>query len=234
MNLKYFKNYNDLSLFAAKDISQLISSKQNCNIAFPTGSTPIGMYEKLVELVDENKINCSNIKSLNLDEYCGIDPNHPCSYHYYMNEHLFSKINIEKNNCYFPVESENSNYELTISELGGIDLIILGIGLNGHIAFNEPGSQKDTETRKILLSAQTRRVNSRFFTSIKDVPTHAMTMGIKTILSARKIIVLSNSKEKNKIVLNIQNTQKESSDLPISFLLGHSNVEYFLIDQSKA
>lgn len=165
-------------------------------IGLATGSTPVRMYDYLIKRNQSGELDFSKVCSFNLDEYCGLPKVHPQSYYSFMQEHLFKYVNIDQRNVFFPngnavsLAEECSQYESMIQEAGGIDIQLLGIGHNGHIGFNEPSDIIAKETHVQVLADSTRTANARFFTSIEEVPTHAITMGIKTILNARKIMLL--------------------------------------------
>jgi glucosamine-6-phosphate deaminase len=195
-------DYQEMCLDAAKQIASLIKSKPDCVIGFATGSTPLGVYKELIRMYNEEGLDFSKITSFNLDEYIGLPPSHPESYHYFMWHNLFSHININPSKVYIPmgmaedVEKFCNWYEDKIINLGGIDLQILGIGANGHIAFNEPGSSLGSRTRIKTLGEKTRLDNSRFFDNIDQVPKYAITMGVGTIMEAKTLLLLANGVNK--------------------------------------
>src|SRR5271169_2025776 len=190
MELIITENKGKAIIKAAAIISELIKRKPNAVLELATGSTMIPLYKELVKLYKRNEIDFSKVIRFNLDEYADILFNDPESYHYYMNRYLFDKVNIKKHNTHFP--SYNGKlYEKEIEEVGGIDLSILGIGINGHIAFNEPGSSFKSETREVKLSKETIKTNSRLFPNTKKIPGDAYTVGIETIIKARKIILIA-------------------------------------------
>jgi len=196
------KNYDEMSKEAAKRVAAMVRKKPDCVLGLATGSTPIGLYKELVRMHKEEGLDFSKVTTFNLDEYVGLPPEHNQSYHYFMWENLFKHINIDPRNVYIPQGmAENVDefcewYENRIKEVGGIDLQILGIGSNGHIAFNEPGSSLGSRTRIKTLKESTRRDNARFFSSIDEVPKYAITMGIGTIMEAQEIILLASGKNK--------------------------------------
>ncbi|MCD6220341.1 glucosamine-6-phosphate deaminase [Candidatus Calescamantes bacterium] len=202
------KDYEEMSRTAAEIVANLVRSKPDCVLGLATGSTPVGMYKELARMCKEEGLDFSRVKTFNLDEYFGLSPQHPQSYRYFMDENLFNHINIKKENTYVPdglvtldkVEEFCENYEKMIKEAGGIDLQVLGIGGDGHIAFNEPGSSLSSRTRLIALDEQTRIDNSRFFDSLDEVPRAALTMGVGTILEARCCLFLANGKKKAEVV----------------------------------
>lgn len=196
------ENYQELSNEAAKQVASLIRKKPDCVLGFATGSTPLGLYKELIRMHKEEGLDFSKVVSFNLDEYVGLPPNHPESYHYFMWENLFKHININPSNVYIPmgmaedIDAFCEWYEEKIVEHGGIDLQILGIGSNGHIAFNEPGSSLGSRTRIKTLKENTRLDNSRFFNSIDEVPKYAITMGVGTIMEAKRLLLLANGIKK--------------------------------------
>ena len=204
MKIYAAKNYEDLSRRAANIISAQVIMKPNAVLGLATGSTPVGTYKQLIEWYNKGDIDFSQTLSINLDEYKGLSGDHDQSYRYFMNHNLFDHINIKKENTNVPnglaedAAEECQRYNGIIKTLGGIDLQLLGIGGNGHIGFNEPGDAFEKETHLITLTEQTRQSNARFFNSIDEVPTHAFTMGIKNIMTAKKILLLATGETKAK------------------------------------
>lgn len=196
------KNYKQMSIEAAKQVSSLIKIKPDAVIGFATGSSPLGLYQELVRMHKEEGLDFSKVISFNLDEYIGLPPSHPESYHYFMWQNLFKYININPSNVHIPmgmvenVEMFCNWYEEKIISFGGIDLQILGIGSNGHIAFNEPGSSLGSRTRIKTLGEKTRLDNSRFFNNLDQVPKYAITMGVGTILESKRLLLLANGLNK--------------------------------------
>lgn len=196
------ENYKQMSIEAAKQVSSLIKIKPDAVIGFATGSSPLGLYQELVRMHKEEGLDFSKVISFNLDEYIGLPPSHPESYHYFMWQNLFKYININPSNVHIPmgmvenVEMFCNWYEEKIISFGGIDLQILGIGSNGHIAFNEPGSSLGSRTRIKTLGEKTRLDNSRFFNNLDQVPKYAITMGVGTILESKRLLLLANGLNK--------------------------------------
>jgi glucosamine-6-phosphate deaminase len=192
----------EMSKCAARVVARTINAKPNSVLGLATGSTPLGLYRELVRLHKDEGLDFSQVTTFNLDEYVGLTQNHPQSYHYFMHENLFKHINIAKQNIYIPSGTTDNYaafcqwYEHRIRECGGIDLQLLGIGTDGHIAFNEPSSSLGSRTRIKTLARQTIEDNARFFDALDQVPIYAITMGVGTILEARKIVVLANGKNK--------------------------------------
>lgn len=196
------KNYEAISREAASKVADLIKRKPDCVLGLATGSTPLGLYNELIRMHKEENLDFSRVTTFNLDEYVGLAPEHPQSYHYFMQENFFKHINIKPENIHIPdgmardIDRECKTYELAIARAGGIDLQILGIGANGHIAFNEPLSSLGSRTRIKTLTEKTRRDNARFFNSLDEVPKYAITMGVGTIMEARSVILLASGKSK--------------------------------------
>lgn len=206
MLVEIFADYEALSDRAYEIVATLIRRKPNCVLGFATGSTPLGLYRRLVEGYQRGELDFSKVTTFNLDEYVGLPPSHPQSYHHFMWEHLFKHINVHPGNVYIPdgmaadIEAHCRWYEAQIRKVGGIDLQILGIGSNGHLAFNEPGSSLGSRTRIKTLSQATRRANARFFGSEEAVPRYAITMGIGTIMQARRLLLLASGQSKAQAV----------------------------------
>lgn len=200
------KDYADLSRKAANILAAQVYLKPNCVLGLATGSTPIGTYKCLVEDYNNGNLDFSQVKSANLDEYCGLDETNDQSYRYFMNDNLFNHVNIDKANTNVPngkaedLEAECARYDALIEELGGVDIQLLGIGHNGHIGFNEPCDEFVKGTHLVDLGERTIQANARFFASIDEVPRQAVTMGIKTIMSAKKVLLIANGQDKKEIV----------------------------------
>ena len=223
MEIKLSKDYEKLSSLVAVIVAAQILENPQSKLVLPTGSTPLGMYEELVR----RKLDWSLVTTFNLDEYI-MNPDHPYSYHSYMRKNLFDRTNIYPDNCHFPFRPTLS-FEDKMNVNKGIDLCILGIGSNGHIAFNEPGSSFKSRTRVVDLSEQTIQDNSRFFDSIDDVPKQAITMGLGTIMESKKIILVANGKHKLNI-LKVAMNGEVTEDVPASILQKHNDVEVFYCD----
>ena len=201
------KDYKDMSRKAANIISAQVIMKPNCVLGLATGGTPVGTYAQLVDWYNKGDLDFSEVTTVNLDEYRGLPKEHPQSYWYFMNENLFSKVNIDPAKTNLPdgtnldTAAECARYNGIIHKLGGIDLQLLGIGPNGHIGFNEPGQAFELETHCIDLAPTTIEANKRFFDGNEAlVPKQAYTMGIKTIMQARKVLVVANGKAKAQAV----------------------------------
>ena len=200
------RDYNDMSRKAANIISAQIIMKPDCVLGLATGSTPIGTYKQLVEWYKKGDLDFSEVTSVNLDEYKGLSRDNDQSYYYFMNDNLFSHVNICKERTHLPngmepdSEKACADYNAVIASVGGIDLQLLGLGHNGHIGFNEPADTFELETHCVDLTESTIEANKRFFASYDDVPKQAYTMGIKTIMQAKKVLVVVSGKDKAGIV----------------------------------
>lgn len=200
------KNYEDMSVKAAHIIAAQMLVKEDSVLGLATGSTPEGLYAELIREYEAGYLDFSKITTVNLDEYKGLDRENPESYYYYMHHNLFNHVNIKEENVNLPngmepdAEKECARYDAVIEATGGIDLQLLGMGHNGHIAFNEPADSFTKGTSCISLTERTIQANKRFFDNEEDVPRQAYTMGIKTIMSAEKILVVVNGKEKAETV----------------------------------
>lgn len=199
-------DYNHMSRMAANIISAQVILKPDCVLGLATGSTPIGTYENLIQWFKKGDLDFSQVTSVNLDEYKGLPSDNDQSYRYFMNEHLFNHVNINKERTFVPDGTEPDAakaceaYNNIIKEVGGIDLQLLGLGHNGHIGFNEPADEFEKETHCVDLAESTIEANKRFFASADMVPKQAYTMGIKTIMQARKVVVVVSGADKANIV----------------------------------
>ncbi len=200
------KTYEELSRKAANIIAAQIIQKPECVLGLATGSSPLGAYAGLVEKYENGDLDFSTVTSVNLDEYAGLDGTNDQSYRYFMNTNLFTKVNIDMekthvpNGCAADLAAEGARYDALIQELGGIDLQLLGIGLDGHIGFNEPDDCFTKETHEVELDPSTIEANARFFASKEDVPTSAITMGMQAIMQAKKVLLIANGAAKKEIV----------------------------------
>ena len=206
MKIYKAKDYKDMSRKAANIISAQVIMKPKCVLGLATGSTPIGTYDQLVEWYNKGDLDFSEVTTVNLDEYKGLPRTNDQSYYYFMHQHLFDRVNIDPERTNVPdgmepdAEKECGRYEELIRSLGGVDLQLLGLGHNGHIGFNEPGEAFEKETHCVDLTESTIEANKRFFASADDVPKQAYTMGIKTIMQAKKILIVVNGENKADIV----------------------------------
>ena len=222
------KTYEDMSREAAQIIFDALKENETFSLGLATGSTPEGMYDVLATLINDERLDLSRLTTFNLDEYVGLDEDDDQSYHYFMDEHLFSKLDIPKENINIldgvanDLDKEVKEYESLIDEVG-IDIQVLGIGRNGHIAFNEPGTSFESLTGKVQLTDETIEDNSRFFEKKEDVPTEALSMGLKTIMKAKQIILLISGDNKQR-ARELFVSGKVSEDVPASILHNHDNV----------
>ena len=229
MNVIVCKNYDEMSARAAEILAAQIKEKPNCVLGLATGSTPEGMYANLVAKNKAGEISFADVTSVNLDEYYPLEPENEQSYRYFMNTKLFDHVNVDKANTHVPngnaedAAAEAARYEAFVRELGGADIQVLGIGRNGHIAFNEPAEALYPATHVTELTADTVEANARFFESIDQVPTLALTMGMGTILSAKKIIILANGKGKHEAVKTML-AGMVTTTCPATFLGLHADV----------
>lgn len=202
MDVVIAPTYEEMSTRAAHFVADLIRSKPDAVLGLPIGSTPVGLYRELVRMHREEGLSFARVRTFNLIEYVGLAPEHPQSSHRFMHEYLFDHVDIRPENTHAPsglavnLDAHCAEYELRISQCGGIDLHVLGIGTDGHIAFNEPGSPLNSRTRRVALARQTIDDNARFFKSRQEVPMLAVSMGIGTILEARRILLLANGPNK--------------------------------------
>lgn len=206
MKIIVCKDYDEMSVEAAKIVAAQMKEKKDSILGLATGSTPLGLYNELVKMNQSGEIDFSEIKTFNLDEYYPISHKDDQSYYYFMNENLFSRVNINPANTDIPngeapdAEAECKRYDAAIDASAGVDIQILGIGQNGHIAFNEASDVLHANTHQETLTENTIQANSRFFENEADVPRHALTMGIGSIMKARKIILLASGKNKRDAV----------------------------------
>ncbi|MDR2655071.1 MAG: glucosamine-6-phosphate deaminase [Oscillospiraceae bacterium] len=229
MKIYRAKDFRDMSRKAANIISAQVILNPQCVLGLATGSSPIGVYKQLAEWYRKGDIDFSETKSVNLDEYCGLGPENEQSYRFFMNKNLFDNINIDKNNTYVPnglepdAQKECRRYDELIRRLGGIDTQLLGLGHNGHIGFNEPGAAFDKDTHCVELAQSTIEANRRFFASEEDVPKRAYTMGIRSIMQARRIVIIVSGEGKAEIVRK-SFFGPITPEVPASVLQLHNNI----------
>jgi glucosamine-6-phosphate deaminase len=222
-------NYEEMSQKAAECIIRQVKEKPDSVLGLATGGTVIGTYQLLAKDHQKNGTSYQQILTVNLDEYIGISPEHEQSYHFYMKKRLFDHIQIPPENTYLPdgqaedLEEECKRYDERIESLGGIDLQLLGIGVNGHIGFNEPGTPFDSKTHIVELSESTRKANARFFNTLEEVPKKAITMGIETIMKSKKILLLASGLKKAPIIRKLFQ-EGITEEIPASVLKKHENV----------
>ena len=206
MKIYVSDDYKGMSRKAANIVSAQVILNPSCVLGLATGSTPIGMYQQLIDWYNKGDLDFSQVKSVNLDEYVGLAPTHDQSYRYFMQHNLFDHVNIDPANTNVPnglasdPEAECQRYNEVIRSMGGIDIQVLGMGHNGHIGFNEPGEAFELETHVVDLTERTIEANARFFASKDEVPKRAITMGIKSIMQARQILVVVSGEDKAEIV----------------------------------
>ncbi|MCY7610288.1 glucosamine-6-phosphate deaminase [Bacillus safensis] len=235
MNIIEFESKEQLGKEAAAIIAHAIAAKPDTVLGLATGGTPIDTYKELIQLHQAHQLSFKQTKTINLDEYAGLDPEHENSYMTYMKRHLFDHIDLPQSQYFLPngnaahLEKECLRYDQLIEDVGGIDLQLLGIGQNGHIGFNEPGTPFNSKTHVVQLDENTRKANARYFSSIDEVPTHAITMGIASILSSKKILLLASGKSKAKVIQYLEQAEIHP-DFPASALKLHEDVTV-LIDR---
>ena len=231
-------DYDDMSKKAADIIFSLLKNNPNATLGLATGSTPIGTYNELIKKYNKNEISFENVTTFNLDEYIGLQPFHPQSYYKYMYDHLFKHININLNNTHIP--KGEGNLELNVKEYESllnnnkINLQILGVGRNGHIGFNEPGTDFNIGVHDVALHNKTIKDNARFFENdINKVPKKAITMGIKNILDAETIILMANGTDKADAIKNVMGN-KVDINIPVTVLQKHKGKVYVIVDKKAA
>lgn len=238
MKLIVVNNYEELSKVAAKEFSKIIKEKENAVLGLATGGSPVGMYKELIRMYEQKELNFSKITTVNLDEYIGLNPEHNQSYRYFMNNNLFNHINIDKSNTFVPnglaedLEAQCKEYDQKIAELGGIDIQLLGVGNNGHIAFNEPNNELSSGTHIISLTDNTIEANARFFDNIDDVPRKAITMGVGGIMKAKKIILIASGESKAEAIKGIFSGKITTAN-PATMLQMHRDVTV-IVDEAAA
>ena len=231
------KNYQEMSQLAGIILAKEIAKKKKLVLGLPTGQTPLGLYRFLVKAYQQDKISFKKIITFNLDEYISLGPADKESYYFYMKRNFFNFIDIRAKNIFMlngkakNLKQECQSFERKIKKQGGLDLVILGLGKNDHIGFNEPGSAFNSKTRVVKLSSATRRANTKFFRN-KRVPKQAITMGLTTIIKAKKIILLASGKDKAWAVKKALEAPI-SSQVPASVLRQHPRA-IFIFDQAAA
>ena len=233
------KNYDEMSKEAAKILLDQVKKNPHSTLGLATGSSPIGTYQEIIKAYQNGEVSFKNVTTYNLDEYCGIDRNHPQSYYYFMHDNLFNHVDIVEENTHVPyaapgsdLEAEAKKYTEALNSVE-LDLQLLGIGGNGHIGFNEPGTPFEQETFVVTLAQKTREDNKRFFNSIDEVPTHAMTMGIANIMRAKSILMLISGSAKADTVVNLLKGEI-TPEFPASVLHNHPNVTVIIDEAAYA
>ena len=238
MRIIVTKDYEDMSKKAAAIIAAQVAEKPDCVLGLATGSTPIGTYKNLVEWYEKGSLDFSQVRTVNLDEYRGLPRDNDQSYYYFMHDNLVNHVNIDEANTNVPdgtnpdADAECARYEALIASYGGQDLQLLGLGHNGHIGFNEPAQEFDKTTHCVDLQESTIEANKRFFASADDVPKQAYTMGIGTIMKAKKILVVANGEGKADIVAKAF-FGPVTPEVPASILQFHPNVT-IVVDEAAA
>lgn len=222
-------SYEQMSKLAAEIFAQQLVEKPDSVLGLATGGSPLGFYKEMIRRHQEGEISFSRATTFNLDEYVGIGPGDLSSYHEYMHENLFGHIDLLESRGHLPngqaadLEAECTRYEELIAKSGGIDLQLLGVGTNGHIGFNEPGSRFDSRTQVVELTQETKDSNARFFEKTEDIPVEAVTMGIGTIMEAEKIVLLAFGENKMDVVRRLENGAV-TEEFPVSVLRKHPDV----------
>lgn len=226
MNLMRWDTFDEMSRYAASLIAAQLQKKPDSVLGLATGSSPLGVYRRLIELYEAGEVDFSRAFTVNLDEYCGLPATHPESYARFMKENFFDHINIKPENTYIPngnaadPAAECMRYEHLIGWLGGIDLQLLGIGFNGHIGFNEPSRHFIDETHRVKLTASTLEANGRFFPD-GNPPAYAITVGMKTIMRAKTVVLIAG--EEKYLIVKRAFTGPVTPEVPASILLNHPN-----------
>lgn len=237
MKVIVVENYQQIGQLGAQIIAGVIKNNPNAVLGLATGTSPIGIYQNLVEMCQKGEISFANVKTVNLDEYVGLDGTHPQSYRYFMNDNLFNHVDIDKANTFVPngvaenLQEECTRYTTLVNNLVQ-DIQLLGIGSNGHIAFNEPGTPFDSTTHVVNLTENTIKDNSRLFEDICQVPTKALTMGIANIMNAKRILIVANGKNKAQAVYDMVKGQVNTT-CPASVLQNHPDVTV-IVDKDAA
>lgn len=235
MEVIVLKDYEEVSQKAFEVMKEVVAKKADAVLGLATGSSPIGLYERMIRDHKENGTSYAACQSFNLDEYVGLPRDHKESYYTFMHEHLFHGIDIKEENVHLPYGDKKEDceaYEKAMEHVQ-VDIQVLGIGANGHIGFNEPGTSFDQETHIVTLQEKTRQDNARFFDNdITQVPTHAITMGIATIMKAKKILLVATGENKADAVAAMVNGKVDVA-CPASVLQNHSNV-VVIVDQAAA
>ena len=227
------ENYEEVSVEAANFLANEVKTNPTTILGLATGSTPIGTYENLVAM----NLDWSGVKTFNLDEYVGVEGTHEASYRYFMNHQLFDKVNINKANTFVPSgvadpKVEGPAYDKKIAEAGGVDIQLLGIGENAHIGFNEPFAEKDSTTQEVKLTESTINANARMFANKDDVPKTAISMGIKTIMQSKRILLVASGPNKAQAIKDTVEG-KITGDVPASYLQDHKDVT-IIVDKAAA
>ncbi len=238
MRARVFPDYETMSAAAADVLARRLGEDPSAVLLLPTGTTPLGMYRRLVAMHRSGEVTFAEATFFNLDEYLGLEPDHPASYHVYMKEHFYGLIDAAPARTLVPdgsardPDAECERYEAAISEAGGIDVCVLGIGRNGHIGFNEPGASFDSRTRVVRLSESTRKVNAADFEANR-APKRAITVGMATIFESKEVLLLASGTNKaGAVAAALEGDVSES--VPASMLTGHPNASLFLDEDAAS
>ncbi|WP_088032471.1 glucosamine-6-phosphate deaminase [Evansella clarkii] len=237
MKIIRVKDYNEMSKTAAELFFTKIKERPSLHLGLATGGTPVGMYEKLTEMLRSSTVSTGSLKIFNLDEYAGLPQNDPNSYFSFMKKHVYNPWGLKADQCFIPdgtaknLEEECRRYEALLDE-HGVDIQLLGAGENGHIGFNEPGTPFHSETHVEKLKNTTREANARFFPSLEEVPTHAVTMGISSILKAKEIVLIASGEAKAEAINSLVNSAM-TEEWPITALQQHPEVTV-IVDEAAA
>lgn len=237
MKIIQTKDYQSLSEVASQIIVDVVNKKPNAILGLATGSSPIGLYQRLIAAYQNKQISFKDVITFNLDEYCGLPQDHPESYYSFMHRHLFDHIDVQKQNIHLPnaqtdLQKACDDYNALL-EKNTLDIQLLGIGSNGHIGFNEPNTPFDSVTQIIKLAEKTRQDNKRFFASIDEVPEYAITMGIKNIMQAKKILLIASGKGKAEAIKRLVEGKVDVS-FPASILQEHPDVTIVIDEEAAA
>lgn len=230
------KDYKELSEVSGKIMLDLVKSNPNCTLGLATGSSPIGLYQYLIDAYKKGEVSFKNVKSYNLDEYCDLPREHPESYYSFMHTNLFNHIDIKEENVHLPSSlggdlQKNCKEYSDALNAATVDMQLLGIGANGHIGFNEPGTSFESETLIVTLKEKTRLDNARFFDGkIENVPTHAITMGIKNIMNAKSVLLVASGNNKAQAIKNLIEGPV-TEDFPASALHNHQGKVIVVADE---
>lgn len=239
MKIIVAENYEDGARKGADLIEKIVRENPKCTLGLATGSSPVGMYQELARRCREEGLDFSRVSSVNLDEYIGLEPTHDQSYRYFMNENLFDHIDIDKAHTFVPdgsaedIDEACENYERMLEMIGGADVQVLGIGRNGHIAFNEPEAYFTAKTHQANLKESTIQANARFFENEDEVPRKAITMGIGSIMRAKRIILIANGKNKAQAIHDTV-CGPITPQCPASVLQLHQNVTIFADEEAAS
>ena len=229
-------NNEKISALIAEEFIKQVNEKPNCVLGLATGTSPLKVYANMVQACKEGRVSFKDVKTFNLDEYIGLEGTHNQSYRYFMNDNLFNHIDINKENTHVLLGVGDylayaNNYDNLIKQAGGIDLQILGIGSDGHIAFNEPGTPFDSLTHVAELAESTIVDNSRLFNDISEVPTKAVTMGLRSIMNAKKIVLIATGKNKARAIFNLLKGPK-TEEVPCSILQDHPDCTIYVDEEA--